>query len=131
MYSLNSYLIWIFVQIQLITNQNLFLLQSNYHIWYQENLLSNSTFVYSDRYVNGIYRNQSTIKSINYRLISNNDLFTIENKRIGDIEFFLLNLIRPLYINREYQNYYHLTIQANISTNHSYFIEQAQVRKEN
>ena len=129
MFSLTSYLIWLCVHIQLIiANQNVYLTEFNYHFWYQENLLSNSKFVYSDRYINGISRNQSNIKSIEYHLITTYDIFTLQTKQIGDTDFFLLNLIRSLDINREYQNYYLLTIQANISTSQGYSIEQAQIQ---
>jgi len=65
-----------------------------------------------------------------YHLIDdyNNGLFHVKTKRLADFYFFILNITRPLDINREYQDIYILHIQANINTIQGNYTEQARVR---
>jgi hypothetical protein len=110
-------------------NKNIYFTQSNYDIWCQENILSNSLFLYPHHIPIGIYHTLN-IKSVEYHLIDdrNNGLFSVNTKYLADFYFFILNVTRPLDINREYQDIYILNIQANIITNHGNHTEQAKVR---
>lgn len=132
MSSLNILILCILFTIQLIETTNIYFTQSNYEIWCQENILSNSLLLYPNRIRAGIYHT-SNIKSVTYSLIDNNDdnnnngLFSIKTKRLADFYFFILNITRPFDINREYQDVYVLRIQANIVTSEGNRIEQAKV----
>jgi len=109
--------------------KSIYFTQSTYDIWCQENILSNSLLLYPDRIPIGIYRT-SNIKSVVYHLIDdyNNGLFHVKTKHLADFYFFILNITRPLDINREYQDIYILHIQANINTIQGNYTEQARVR---
>ncbi|CAF3595684.1 unnamed protein product [Adineta steineri] len=110
-------------------NKTFYFTKSNYDLWCQENILSNSLFLYSNRIPIGIYRT-SNIKSVTYQLIddNNNGLFEIKSKRLADFYFLIINITRPFDINREYQDVYKLRIQANIVTTQENQSEQTEVR---
>jgi len=131
MSSLHILILYIILTIIIADNQNIYFTQSTYDIWCQENVLSNSLFLYPNRIPIGIYR-ESNIKSVEYHLIDNNNnnngLFYVKTKRLVDFYFFILNITRPIDINREYQDIYLLRIQANIITNQGNVTEQAEVR---
>ena len=103
--------------------------QSIYELWCQENTLSNSLFLYPNVKPIGIYRT-SNIQSITYYLINdiNNGLFEIKVKYLADFYFLIINITRPLDINREDQAIYQLHIQAHIITKQENFTEQTEVR---
>ena len=128
MSSLHCFLLGIFLTIQCVENQSIFFTRSIYEVWCQENHRTNARFLYPDRILPGIAR-RTNIKSIVYQLIDqdNLDLFTVQNKRLADIELFVFNLTRPLEINREYQDHYQFYIQAQISTDYGNITEQAEV----
>ena len=113
----------------IVENKNIYFTQSTYDIWCQENILSNSLFLYPNRIPIGIYRT-SNIKSVVYHLIDDNNsgLFYVKTKRLADFYFFILNITRPLDINREYQDIYILHVQANINTIDGNYTEQTRVR---
>lgn len=129
MSSVHIFIFYIILTSIIADKENLYFTQSNYDIWCQENILSNSLFVYPNQIPIGIY-SQSNIKSVVYNIINddNNDLFHVGTQRLADFYFFILNITRPFDINREYQDIYRLQIQANIFTNHRNFTEQATVR---
>jgi hypothetical protein len=129
MSALRILIVYIILTIIIVENKNIYFTQSNYEIWCQENILSNSLFLYSNRIPAGIYR-RSNIKSVVYHLIDENNhgLFDVQTKRLADFYFFILNITRPLDINREYQDIYRLNIQAKIITNQGNLTEQAKVR---
>jgi hypothetical protein len=131
MSSLHILILYIILTIIIADNKNIYFTQSTYDIWCQENVLSNSLFLYPNRIPVGIYR-ESNIKSVEYHLIddnnNNNGLFYVKTKRLVDFYFFILNITRPIDINREYQDIYLLRIQANIITNQGNVTEQAEVR---
>lgn len=110
---------------------NSYFTQTNYELWCQENILSNTLFLYPNQIPIGIYH-QSNIKSVIYHVIddddNNHDLFHVKTQRLADFYFFILNITRPFDINREYQDIYRLQIQANIFTTHRNITEQATVR---
>ena len=112
-----------------VDNKPLFFTSSNYELWCQENTLSSSLFLYSNRIPIGIYRTPN-IKSLSYHLVddTNNGLFEVKSKRLADFYFLILNITRPFDINREYQDVYTLRIQANIVTTQENQSEQTEVR---
>ncbi|CAF4110769.1 unnamed protein product, partial [Rotaria sordida] len=129
MSSLRILILYIILTIKIIDNKNIYFTQSTYDIWCQENILSNSLFLYPNRIRAGIYHT-SNIKSVVYHLIddddnNNNGLFHVKTKHLADFYFFILNITRPFDINREYQNIYILHIQANIITTDGNWTEQA------
>jgi hypothetical protein len=129
MSSVHIFIFYIILTSIIAYKENLYFTQSNYDIWCQENILSNSLFVYPNQIPIGIY-SQLNIKSVVYNIINddNNDLFHVKTQRLADFYFFILNITRPFDINREYQDIYRLQIQATIFTNHRNFTEQATVR---
>jgi hypothetical protein len=129
MSSLHILILYTILTIIIADKKNIYFTQSTYDIWCQENILSNSLFLYPNRIPIGIYH-RSNIRSVIYHLIddNNNGLFYVKTKRLEDFYFFILNITRPLDINREYQDIYLLHIQANIITNQGNFTEQAKVR---
>jgi hypothetical protein len=129
MSSLHILIVYTILTIIIADKKNIYFTQSIYDIWCQENILSNSLFLYPNRIPIGIYH-RSNIKSVVYHLIddNNNDLFSVKTKHLIDFYFCILNITRPLDINREYQDIYELHIQANIITNQGNFTEQAKVR---
>ncbi|CAF0982632.1 unnamed protein product, partial [Rotaria sordida] len=131
MSSLRILILYIILTIKIIDNKNIYFTQSTYDIWCQENILSNSLFLYPNRIRAGIYHT-SNIKSVVYHLIddddnNNNGLFHVKTKHLADFYFFILNITRPFDINREYQNIYILHIQANIITTDGNWTEQAKI----
>ena len=130
MSSLHISIVLTLLTITLADNRTYYFTKSSYHLWCQENSLSNSFFLYPDRTPIGIYRT-SSIKSIGYRLLDDdtNGLFEIKSKRVADFYFLLLNITRPFDINREYQDVYRLRIEANIITTQDNQTEQAEVRE--
>lgn len=128
MSSLHCFLLGIFLIIKYVENQSSYFTRSNYEVWCQENHRTNARFLYPDRVIPGIAR-QANIKSIDYQLIDrdNPGLFTVQNQRFGDVEFFVFNLTRPWDINREYQDHYRFFIQAQINTDQGNISEQAEV----
>ncbi|CAF2889766.1 unnamed protein product [Rotaria sp. Silwood2] len=131
MSSLRILILYIILIIRIIDNKNIYFTQSTYDIWCQENILSNSLFLYPNRIRAGIYHT-SNIKSVVYDLIDDNNnnhngLFYVKTKRIADFYFFILNITRPFDINREYQDIYVLHIQANIITTNGNSTEEAKV----
>ncbi len=129
MSSLYSFIIYTILFINFVENKNIYFTQSIYDIWCQENILSNSLFLYPNSIQPGIYR-RNNVKSVVYHLIDhhNHGLFDVQTKRIADFYFFILNITRPLDINREYQDIYRFYIQANLLTNQGNLTEQAEVR---
>ncbi len=129
MSSLHIFIVYTIFIIRFVENNNTYFTQSIYDIWCQENILSNSLFLYPNQIPNGIYR-QTNIKSVVYHLIDhhNHGLFDVQTKRIADFYFFILIITRPLDINREYQDIYRFHIQANLITNEGNVTEQAEVR---
>jgi hypothetical protein len=129
MSSLHISILCILLTIIFADNKTFYFTKSNYELWCQENILSNSLFLYPNRIPIGIYRT-SNIKSITYHLIddSNNGLFQIKSKRLADFYFLIINITRPFDINREYQDVYTLRIQANIITTQDNQSEQTEVR---
>ena len=117
------------ILVNAVENSTRFFSKSSYDLWCQENLLSNSLFLYPDAIPIGI-RRTSTIKSVNYQLIDDtaNGLFQVKSRRLADFYFLLLNITRPLDINREYQHLYQLVIQANIISHDGNQTEQVQVK---
>ena len=105
--------------------------QSVYQVWCQENLLSNSLFLYPHRTPIGI-RSAKNDTSVTYHLIDDQHfgLFTVRSQRVADFHFLLLNITRPLEINREYQDIYVLHIRAKIVTpNEKTLVEQTEVKR--
>ncbi|CAF1202193.1 unnamed protein product, partial [Adineta steineri] len=128
MSSLHIFIVYVFLTIVIADDKNnIYFTQSTYDIWCQENILSNSLLLYPNHIPIGIYHT-STIKFLEYQLNDDNDLFYVKTKRIADFYFFILNIIRPLDINREYQDIYIFHIQANIITKHGNYTEQAKIR---
>ncbi|UJR27505.1 hypothetical protein I4U23_008789 [Adineta vaga] len=129
MSSLQISILCILLTIIFADNKTLYFTASNYELWCQENILSNSFFLYSNRIPIGIYRT-SNIKAVSYHLIddSNNGLFEVKSKRLADFYFLIINITRPFDINREYQDVYTLRIQANIVTTQENQSEQTEVR---
>jgi hypothetical protein len=129
MSSLHISILWTLLTIIIADNKTFYFTKSNYELWCQENILSNSLFLYPNRIPIGIYRT-SNIKSVTYHLIddTNNGLFQIKTRRLADFYFLILNITRPFDINREYQDVYTLRIQANILTTQENQTEQAEVR---
>jgi hypothetical protein len=109
-------------------NKTSYFTKSIYELWCQENILSNSLFLYPNPIPIGIYRT-SNIKSVTYYLIddNNNGLFQIKTRRIADFYFLIINITRPFDINREYQDVYTLHIQANIHTIQQNHTDHAEV----
>jgi hypothetical protein len=129
MSSLHILIVYTILRIIIADNENIYFTQSNYDIWCQENVLSNSLLLYPNRIPIGIYHT-SSIKFVVYHLIddnNNNELFSVNTKLLADFYFCILNIIRPLDINREYQDNYILRIQANIITNQGNYTEYAKV----
>ncbi|CAF0721029.1 unnamed protein product [Adineta ricciae] len=118
---------WILI-VRITEQKNIYFTQSIYDLWCQENILSNSLLLYPNAIPIGI-SHTSNIKSVQYELIDNplSDLFSVRTKFIGDFYFFLLNITRPLEINREYQNVYNLHIQATIITLQRNYTEQVTI----
>jgi hypothetical protein len=130
MSSLYYLIIYTILIIHFVENKNIYFTQSIYDIWCQENILSNSLFLYPNSILPGIYR-QKNLKSVVYHLIDQHNhhgLFDVQTKRIANFYFFLLNITRPLDINREYQDIYRFHIQANLITDRGNITEQAEVR---
>jgi len=129
MSSLHISILCILLTIIIVDNKTLYFTKSNYELWCQENILSNSLFVYPNRIPIGIYRT-SNIKSVIYNLINdnNNDLFEIKTRRLADFYFLIINITRPFDINREYQDVYTLHIEANILTTQENQTEQTEVK---
>jgi len=129
MSSLHISILCILLTIIFADNKTFYFTKSNYELWCQENILSNSLFLYLNRIPIGIYRT-SNIKSVTYHLIddNNNGLFQIKSKRLADFYFLIINITRPFDINREYQDVYTLRIQANIIRTQDNQSEQTEVR---
>jgi hypothetical protein len=129
MSSLHISILCILLTIIIVDNKTLYFTKSNYELWCQENILSNSLFVYPNRIPIGIYRTLN-IKSVTYNLINdnNNGLFEIKTRRLADFYFLIINITRPFDINREYQDLYTLHIQANILTTQENQTEQTEVK---
>jgi hypothetical protein len=129
MSSLHISILCTLLTIIIADNRTFYFTKSNYDLWCQENILSNSLFVYPNRIPIGIYRT-SNIKSVSYHLIddNNNGLFQLKSRRLADFYFLIINITRPFDINREYQDVYTLRIQANIITTHENLTEQTEVR---
>ncbi|CAF3290402.1 unnamed protein product [Rotaria socialis] len=110
-------------------NKTFYFTKSNYELWCQENILSNSLFLYPNRIPIGILRT-SNIKSVTYHLLddTNNGLFQIKTKRLADFYFLIINITRPFDINREYQDVYTLHIEAQIITTQENQTEQTEIR---
>ncbi|CAF4638938.1 unnamed protein product, partial [Rotaria sp. Silwood1] len=129
MSSLHISILFTLLTIIIADNKTFYFTKSNYELWCQENILSNSLFLYPNRIPIGIYRT-SNIKSVTYYLIddNNNGLFQIKTKRLADFYFLIINITRPFDINREYQDVYTLRIEANIVTTQENLTEQTEVR---
>ncbi|CAF2574012.1 unnamed protein product [Rotaria sp. Silwood2] len=129
MSSLHISILFTLLTIIIADNKTFYFTKSNYELWCQENILSNSLFLYPNRIPIGIYRTLN-IKSVTYYLIddNNNGLFQIKTKRLADFYFLLINITRPFDINREYQDVYTLRIEANIITTQENLTEQTEVR---
>ena len=109
---------------------SLFFTRSTYELWCEENLLLNSSFVYSQSTPIGI-RHNSQIHSVDYRLINelDEDLFIVSSQYLLDFHFLRLNITRPSDINREYRAFYLIKVQATIilSSFYEQIIEQCEV----
>ncbi|CAF4268939.1 unnamed protein product, partial [Rotaria sp. Silwood2] len=129
MSSLHISILFTLLTIIIADNKTFYFTKSNYELWCQENILSNSLFLYPNRIPIGIYRTLN-IKSVTYYLIddNNNGLFQIKTKRLADFYFLLINITRPFDINREYQDVYTLRIEANIITTQENLTEQTEIR---
>jgi hypothetical protein len=129
MSSLHISILCTLLTIIIADNRTLYFTKSNYDLWCQENILSNSLFLYPNRIPIGIYRT-SNIKSVSYHLLddNNNGLFQLKSRRLADFYFLIINITRPFDINREYQDVYTLRIQANIITTQENLTEQTEVR---
>ncbi|CAF1009126.1 unnamed protein product, partial [Rotaria sordida] len=129
MSSLHISIIFTLLTIIIADNKTFYFTKSHYELWCQENILSNSLFLYPNRIPIGIYRT-SNIKSVTYYLVddNNNGLFQIKTKRLADFYFLIINITRPFDINREYQDVYTLRIEANIITIQENLTEQTEVR---
>ena len=105
--------------------------QSIYDLWCQENVRSNAWLLYPHRTPMGIQATQNETSLI-YQLIDDrhSGLFSVHSKRLADFHFLLLNITRPLEINREYQDVYVLRVQAALTTpNQPTVFEQTEVRR--
>lgn len=129
MSSLHISIFYTLLTIIIADNKTFFFTKSTYDLWCQENVLSNSLFLYPNRIPIGIYRT-SNIKSVTYQLINDNTngLFQIKTKRLADFYFLIINITRPFDINREYQDVYILQIQANILTPTQNQTEQTELK---
>jgi hypothetical protein len=129
MSSLHISILCFLLTIIIVDSKTFYFTKSNYDLWCQENILSNSLFLYPNRIPIGIYRT-SNIKTVTYHLIddNNNGLFHIKTRRLADFYFLIINITRPFDINREYQDVYTLRIQANIVTTQENQTEQTEVR---
>ena len=127
--SVYSFVVYTIFILQFVENKNIYFTQSIYEIWCQENTLFHSVFLYPTAILPGIYR-RTSLKSVDYQLIDDRHqgLFDVQTKLMADFYFFMLNITRPLDINREYQDLYRLDIQANLMTNEGNLTEQAEVR---
>lgn len=130
MSSLHISILYTLLTIIIADNTTFYFTKSNYELWCQENIQSNSLFLYPNRIPLGIHRT-SNIKSVTYHLIddSHNGLFQIKTKRLADFYFLIINITRPFDINREYQDVYTLRIEANIITTQENQTEQTEVRE--
>lgn len=105
--------------------------QSLYELWCQENVRSNAWFLYPHRTPMGIQSTQNET-SVIYHLVDDrhSGLFSVHSKRLAVFHFLLLNITRPLEINREYQDMYVLRVQATLTTpNQPTLVEQTEVRR--
>ncbi|CAF0886510.1 unnamed protein product, partial [Didymodactylos carnosus] len=90
--------------------------QTSYELWCQENVVYSSSFVYPSSRI-GIQR-QRPQQQVQYSIVEQTDyqkLFTVKSKRLGDFYFLILNITRPLEINREYQQIYTIKVRAHIT----------------
>ena len=129
MSSLHYFILGIVLPMVCGANSTSYFTQSIYHLWCQENRLIGSFFLYPERIIPGISRRSNNIRSIVYQLIDqeNPGLFIVHNQRLGDVDLFLLNITRPLDINREYQDIYRFVLRAQINTDNGNLTDQAEV----
>lgn len=128
MSTLRSFVVTLVLTVTAAEPNTIFFTQSTYELWCQENVLSPSLLLYPHRTPIGIH-GAANIQRVSYDLTDNEHygLFAVGTKRIADFYFLIVNITRPLEINREYQDTYRLRVRARVITDQRSYVEHARV----
>ena len=116
------------VQASQAENRSTYFTRLHYDLWCQENVQSNSLFLYPDRTPIGIRSTPSMISVSYYLIDDHHGLFQAHGQRLGDFYFLTLNITRPWEINREYQHRFVLNVRASIRTTDDNRTDHTEVR---